>query len=164
MDRIYADGSILNKQEAWADSSVNPKHYGVPATNVVKWRNPDLPGRKNIMVAVGKAHAKTLLCIGGSTMAELEAERTADAEQAAAQAEQGAARARALATEADLRRRRREAEDEVDQGEHRVGSGNRNSYPVTKKPVGPAPCFCSFEAGAVFTLPKPAAAPHILLA
>ena len=77
MDRIYADGSILNKQEAWADSSVNPKHYGVPATNVVKWRNPDLPGRKNIMVAVGKAHAKTLLCIGGSTMAELEAERTA---------------------------------------------------------------------------------------
>ena len=64
--------------------------------------------------------------IGGVATEQIEAERVAAAEQAATRTNQ-------LGAEAKRRERKREAEDQVESGEHRGGSGSRNSYNPKQK-------------------------------
>ena len=58
---IYKNETIINKGAGWRDKTINPKYWGIPFTNVVKWRKPD--EHRRLLRAAARAHAGTLVRI-----------------------------------------------------------------------------------------------------
>ena len=58
---IYQNKTITNKGNGWRDKTINPKYWGIPFCNVVKWRKPEEHRRQ--LRAAARAHASTLLRI-----------------------------------------------------------------------------------------------------
>jgi len=88
---------------------------------------PPPPPRIELRLAVGRdGRVSSSAWIGGVAVEEIEAERVAAAETAAAREKQ-------QSVEANRRSRRRDAEGEVESGEHRRGSGKRDSFTAKQK-------------------------------
>ena len=119
--RSFTTPAALNFHQQSHRDNVQPKAFPLRLP-----RPPPPPVSLSMSVRGTGYVSVSVLKIGQRTSAGLEAERAAAAKKAAA-------RATALATEAKHRERLREAEDEVDQGEHRVGSAKRGAYSVKDK-------------------------------
>ena len=123
--RTFTTPAALATHELYHAPSVKPKIFDTPPPSRA------CAHKVECFISVGEGGFATVsLRINGQTLEDMAAERAIVAEHAA---ERAAERDAALKREAKRRHRLREAESDADKGEHRCGSGKRDSLYTAKE-------------------------------